>query len=700
MSPSPSGHRILAFEDSFVPTTLVITDRLDSWKEIGAYLGRDVRTVIRWEKEKGLPIHRIPGGQRQGVFAFRHELDAWLAGQDHGDSAAADLTNGSHMQAASPVLATPAPVLIPPAKHLPQTTSRWKLAIYLTVGLVAVLLLVAATYSYVNREFSLYALQLIGQTQLTNNYEDKEGLLTDGKELYFGQEQDGQMVLVAMPLDGGPIRILWNPHANVLPVDLSPDGRLLLAFTFLGVEREREMWIVPLDGGAPHRVSSLSAHSAAWEPDGKRIAFATEKGIFLTSEDGIGTREIGSFAAIPDALHWSEDGEHLRFLLVDAVTEKPSYWELASRDSMATTTLRSLTSSWKEYGNWARAPGNDADFLTGSADRFGNVGLWIVRYGQTWWEQSIQMFRLNLSLPEIRALTYDRASRRLFVLSGQAPQSTFIRFDPGTNAFREILPDVSGIDLDYSRDGQWIAYTTQQEDTLWVSRANGSAPRKLTSQQERIQLPRWSPDGKEIAYMAKAPDSPWRIFIQRLDTGERWEASEGDDKQGAPTWSPDGRFLVYGNVHCQPTHSCAIHRIDLSTGKVQMLPGSEGLFTARWSPDGRYIAALQPEQHQVFLFDVATRKWRKLSDAVDGTDMSWSADSKYVYVDIPGADARIVRIRAVDGTWETAADLRSQDMFDLTEVDDLSFSLAPDNAVILHHRSHSAEIYAYTLRSR
>lgn len=680
--------------------TPVITDRLDSWKEIGAYLGRDVRTAIRWEKERGLPVHRIPGGQRHGVFAFRHELDAWLAGQDPADGTATNPPNGSHKEAVSPVLAAPAPVVNPPAKHSPRIAVRWKLPVYLMASIVAGLFLIAATYSYEDRNLSLHPPQLVGQKQLTENYEDKDGLLTDGKELYFGQEQNGQMALVAMPVGGGPIRILWNPAADVLPVDLSPDGRRLLAFRFFGVERERELWIVPLDGGAPHRVSTITAHSAAWEPRKNRIAYTTGRKIFLTSEDGTGTRELGSFAAVPDALHWSGDGEHLRFLLVDAVTEKPSYWELASQDSMATATLRSLTSSWEEYGYWTRAPGKDADFLTGPADRLGNEWLWLVQYGDMWWEPSIQMVRLNLSLQEAREIAFDRSSQRLFVLSGPPPRSTFVRFDPGTNEFREILPGISGNDLDYTRDGQWIAYTTQQEDTLMVSRADGSASRQLTSRKELIQLPRWSPDGKEIAYMVKTPDRPWRIFIQRLDTGERWEASEGNDNQGAPTWSPDGRFLVYGNVLCQPTHSCGIHRIDLSTGEVQMLPGSEGLFTARWSPDGRSIAALQPERHQVFLFDMATRKWRKLADAVDGTDMNWSADSKYVYVDIPGASARIVRIRAADGIWETAADLQSQDMFDLTEVDDLSFSLAPDDAVILHHRTHSAEIYAYSVNGR
>lgn len=52
-------------------------DRLDSRKEIAAYLRRNERTVSRWEK-RGLPIYRVQGAQRQAVFAYKHELDAWL----------------------------------------------------------------------------------------------------------------------------------------------------------------------------------------------------------------------------------------------------------------------------------------------------------------------------------------------------------------------------------------------------------------------------------------------------------------------------------------------------------------------------------------------------------------------------------------------------------------------------------------------
>ena len=55
-----------------------MNDRLESWKEIAAYLDRDVRTVRRWEKDEGLPIHRHVHGQRATIYAFPSEIDTWL----------------------------------------------------------------------------------------------------------------------------------------------------------------------------------------------------------------------------------------------------------------------------------------------------------------------------------------------------------------------------------------------------------------------------------------------------------------------------------------------------------------------------------------------------------------------------------------------------------------------------------------------
>lgn len=59
-------------------------ERLDSWKAIAAYLGRDAGTVRRWERARGLPVHRVPGGKGSSVFAYTAEIDQWLksAGQE------------------------------------------------------------------------------------------------------------------------------------------------------------------------------------------------------------------------------------------------------------------------------------------------------------------------------------------------------------------------------------------------------------------------------------------------------------------------------------------------------------------------------------------------------------------------------------------------------------------------------------------
>ena len=85
-------------------------------------------------------------------------------------------------------------------------------------------------------------------------------------------------------------------------------------------------------------------------------------------------------------------------------------------------------------------------------------------------------------------------------------------------------------------------------------------------------------------------------------------------------------------------------------------------------------------------------------DSIDGNDLSWSADSKYLYTNIRGTNARIVRIRTADGQQTTVLNLRSQDQFDLAENDDLQFSVAPDESVIMHRRIHAEEIYAYEVR--
>jgi hypothetical protein len=64
-------------------------DHVDSWKEIAAYLGREVRTAQRWERREGLPIHRHSHAKGSSVWASMHEMEAWLDSRDREASEAA-----------------------------------------------------------------------------------------------------------------------------------------------------------------------------------------------------------------------------------------------------------------------------------------------------------------------------------------------------------------------------------------------------------------------------------------------------------------------------------------------------------------------------------------------------------------------------------------------------------------------------------
>lgn len=106
--------------------------RLDSWKEIADYLGRDVRTAMRWAKSQGLPVRRVAGGRGRSVFAFAHEIDAWLAGQPAAPAAAT-------------ANAAPMTTPLPDAPSDPPAARTVTPKAIIAAGVTLVLILVSAT---------------------------------------------------------------------------------------------------------------------------------------------------------------------------------------------------------------------------------------------------------------------------------------------------------------------------------------------------------------------------------------------------------------------------------------------------------------------------------------------------------------------------------------------------------------------------
>ena len=661
-----------------MPSQATANDRLDGWEAIADYLGWTPRTAIRWEKLKGLPVHRVPGGKRQPVYAFRHEIDEWYRRTGGAEPKPTESTASQ----TPPVAAQPHTVPLP-TRRMPQ------LVLYSATA--AAVLLIAALSIFRRLEVQP-VMQITGNSQLTDDGTAKTSLVTDGRQVYFTEMKGASVVLSATSVNGGPIRQIPVPISKPSLVDISPDGKFLLALADEANEEEHPLWVVPTADGYPTQIAGVKSGAATWEPNGEWIAFGFGKAIYLTSRGGEHTHLLSPVTGIPEAIRWSADGRRLLFTLRSSPAHTASLWQLdldanlkaeravpVSTDGDACCRQRPLTRN--EGGYFALA--NDS--TTGRVLH--------LRTNPWWLGGSFQMSALSTGTGAISDLAADPDGGRLFVLSNSRTQGELVRYDLSARTSTMLIPETFATYLDFTKDMGFVTYLKTRDNSLWVSKADGRDARELTPLGMEVELPRWSPDGKRIAFMGKQPARPWRIFVVPAAGGVLKEASKSDDNQGAPTWSPDGRFLSYGNVQCLAEHACAIHRIDLASGKITTLPDSQGLTTARWSPDGRHIAALNPTQNKLCVFDLNSNKWRILAENINGNDVNWSSDSKYVYTKSSmSGQTQILRVAVGGGAPQTVLDLDS--FSKATGQVDNWFSLTPDNALILNRWLNTSEIYA------
>jgi Tol biopolymer transport system component len=211
------------------------------------------------------------------------------------------------------------------------------------------------------------------------------------------------------------------------------------------------------------------------------------------------------------------------------------------------------------------------------------------------------------------------------------------------------VPGLSADGLSLSRDEQWLAYVADPDRTLWRARADGSERRQLSFQPMQCGLPRWSPDGRQIAFSGQTPGQPWKTYVVSAEGGDPEQLLPGEGEELDPSWSPDGRAIVFGGdvLSVRASHEDALHIVDLAARKVAPVPGSAGLFSPRWSPNGRYILAMTADYKKLELYDVAAHKWQDLV-AITSSYPDWSPDSKYVQFAGAFGESGFVRVRLSD----------------------------------------------------
>jgi Tol biopolymer transport system component len=155
-----------------------------------------------------------------------------------------------------------------------------------------------------------------------------------------------------------------------------------------------------------------------------------------------------------------------------------------------------------------------------------------------------------------------------------------------------------------------------------------------------------------------------------------------------PNFSPDGTKIIYANESNDP--SSAIHILDLATHKISDVPGSQGLYSPRWSPDGRYITAFSADSKTLLLIDSRTQKWTELASGSLAW-LNWSHDGQYVYVlDYRGKNA-VVRIRVGDHAIEQVVDVKN---FASAGRYGRALALAPDDSPILLRDTGTQDVYS------
>jgi Tol biopolymer transport system component len=510
-------------------------------------------------------------------------------------------------------------------------------------------------------------------TQLTDDGQGKLGafavgtpapLLTDGSRVYFSEVSGSQIVISQVSTSGGQtVSLRTDLKTPQVVMDISPDRSKLLATEFFRPSPDRQLQVLPLPGGEPHRLGDLTGHDGAWSPDGSRICYAKGNALYLARSDGSDSRLLAELPGEASWPRWSPDGSKLRFTLQDA-NANTSLWEAPASGSNP----HPLLSGWNDHpaeccGNWSP----DGKYFVFQSTRQGSTGLWAIREGRRLFGRSSPVpSKLTEGPVSVWAPVFSRDGRQIFAVVQQR-RGELVRYDASQQAFRSYLGGISADHVEFSRDSQWVAYSAYPEQTIWKSRPDGRERLQLSASPMAAIFPRWSPDGSRIAFMGSLPGKAVRIYIVSTNGGVPELMMPGDSPQIDPNWSPDGNSLMFAALPAETdvnNGQPVIQIFDLRSRQLSTLPGSIGLTAPRWSPDGRFVVATALSQGKwsdpaVRIYDFKTGSWSALEkDPID--NKWWSADGQYFYFDkLLTNDPAIYRIRLSDRQIERITSLKN-----------------------------------------
>lgn len=526
-------------------------------------------------------------------------------------------------------------------------------------------------------------------------------LLTDGSRIYFSVEgyASHPSWVGQMSVAGGDISHLPLPFRGFALQISSDNAKLLVKESLSPIVQEGPLWEMSTAGGSPIRLGDVVAQDGAWSPDG-RLSFAKGKELYLANRDGSQPRKLLTLEGQAHWIRWSPDGSRLRFTLVDK-NQATSLWEVSADGADPHPLLPNWNGKGKECcGEWS--PDGQYFVFTAAAMNRSDIFILLEEHGGLGRgnKDPIRLTNGPISYP---TAIFSRDGKKLFAVS-ETKRRELTKFNLKTRQLEPFLVGVEGADVHYSYDERWITYAgpSREDSNVWRSRSDGTERLQLTRQPLDAFSPRWSPDGKHIAFMGRMPGGPFKLYLIPSEGGTPRQLIADARNESDPDWSPDGRTIIFGrqpDLFAEPGMPKAIHLFNLATGQLTTLLGSEGLFAPRWSRGGRYVAACTlAVPSELMLFDFVTQKWKRLG--VHGCNLSWAHDGRSIYAVDFFTEENKERL-PVYRIW---IDGRVEHLMDLTQVAKMRFvdcgccdDPAPDNSPILYCASTNSNIFALDL---
>jgi Tol biopolymer transport system component len=518
--------------------------------------------------------------------------------------------------------------------------------------------------------------------QLTADGQPKNGGFSDGTRVYFTEGDLGAEKVAQVSTTGGATSFIDTTLPNVSILALSHDGATLL-LSETG-QSFGDLWSLPLPAGEPRRlVGGKSLGNASFFPDG-RIAYTLQaidepSKLIVAERDGANPHTIGTFEGRISGLAVSPDGKEI---LIERNKNDNSYTvQILGLDGSG---LRNLILDSTHDDRCCFQWSTDQQYLFYLAMTGGRNDVWALPLKGSLFRSPPQAVRLTAGPLSYSTPLPSPDRTRIFTV-GTRGRGELVRYEINTHQFSPYMGGISAMELTFSADGKWMAYTSYPDLTLWRSRADGTERMQLTFTPMRVIWPYISPDGGKVAFT-----SDTAVYV--IDTAGGQPRKIIDGAYGG-CWSPGGTELLLTSVAANQ-RSVRIYETD--SGRVSDVPGGFGKYAALWV-DANTIVAADATDRKFKTLDLRTQTW---TDLLAGEYINWyiSLDRKYLYVTKTGGELLIQRVRFTDRKVENIGSLK-----DLRQVMNpvwgvTSMVVAPDGSLLFTRDLSSQELYALDIR--